>query len=106
LTSAPGRASSRARRRESKQGLAIDLEPGNQLARRGANGKIYIGQDRTDSINYFGSAFERAHRGGLPSLGPTDLIDPARLHLKFRSAPSCWWDANNRHEIVVAGRAS
>ena len=23
------------------------------------NGKIYVGQDRTDSINYFGSADER-----------------------------------------------
>jgi hypothetical protein len=29
------------------------------------NGKIYIGQDRTDTLNYFGSADSRLHRAGL-----------------------------------------
>ncbi|MGH7848401.1 MAG: hypothetical protein ACREQW_24960 [Candidatus Binatia bacterium] len=41
------------------------------------NGKIYIGQDRTDSINYFGSAASELSAKDFTREQRAQLYDPA-----------------------------
>ena len=40
------------------------------------NGKIYIGQDRTDTLTYFGSVDSGLVRAGLYARAATGLHDP------------------------------
>jgi len=57
------------------------------------NGKIYIGQDRTDSINYFGSA--------SAELIARDFTREQRLRFTVRREVLWEWETASREEITA-----